>query len=89
MPDGKWLDTDDVRIHDLSLEQLQSYDIGRLRSDAPYGDQFPDQAVIAGETVPTLDDIAAMIALGVDGIITDYPGRAQRRLLAHDMDWHG
>jgi glycerophosphoryl diester phosphodiesterase len=28
-----------------------------------------------------------MIALGVDGIVTDYPGRVQRRLLALDHVW--
>lgn len=38
-------------------------------------------------TVNTTQDMDAMIALGVDGIITDYPGRAQRRLLAHGMHW--
>ncbi len=38
-------------------------------------------------TVNTTQDMDAMIALGVDGIITDYPERAQRRLLAHRMHW--
>ena len=38
-------------------------------------------------TVNTTQDMDAMIALGVDGIITDYPGRAQRQLLAHGMHW--
>ena len=38
-------------------------------------------------TVNTVQDMDAVIALGVDGIITDYPGRAQRRLLAHGLHW--
>lgn len=38
-------------------------------------------------TVNEIADIDAMIALKVDGIITDYPGRVQQRLLAHGLDW--
>jgi glycerophosphoryl diester phosphodiesterase len=38
-------------------------------------------------TVNRIADIDAMIALRVDGIITDYPGRVQQRLLAHGLDW--
>ncbi len=38
-------------------------------------------------TVNRQEDIDRMIALGVDGIITDYPGRVQRRLKAHGLEW--
>lgn len=38
-------------------------------------------------TVNELEDIDRMIALQVDGIITDYPGRVQRRLQSHGLDW--
>lgn len=38
-------------------------------------------------TVNELKDIDRMIELGVDGIITDYPGRVQRRLQNHGLDW--
>ena len=38
-------------------------------------------------TVNEPDDIARMIALEVDGIITDYPGRVQRALLDRGMRW--
>ncbi|MFN3823578.1 MAG: glycerophosphodiester phosphodiesterase [Pseudorhodobacter sp.] len=38
-------------------------------------------------TVNEPDDIARMIDLGVDGIITDYPGRVQRALLDRGMVW--
>lgn len=38
-------------------------------------------------TVNEHEDIARMIALEVDGIITDYPGRVQRALLDRGMRW--
>lgn len=38
-------------------------------------------------TVNEPEDIARMIALEVDGIITDYPGRVQRALLDRGMRW--
>lgn len=38
-------------------------------------------------TVNNLEDIDRMIELRVDGIITDYPGRVQRRLQSHGLDW--
>ena len=38
-------------------------------------------------TVNERVDIDRMISLGVDGIITDYPGRVQRCLLAQGLSW--
>lgn len=38
-------------------------------------------------TVNELSDMERMIELGVDGIITDYPARAQRCFLAHGLSW--
>ena len=40
-------------------------------------------------TVNETEDIDRMIDLGVDAIISDYPARVQRRLLAHQMHWVG
>ncbi|MFY0310614.1 glycerophosphodiester phosphodiesterase [Leisingera sp. D0M16] len=39
-------------------------------------------------TVNEPEDIERMIALGVDAICTDYPGRVQRQLLLHGLHWH-
>ncbi len=38
-------------------------------------------------TVNEPEDIERMIALGVDAICTDYPGRVQRQLLMHGLHW--
>lgn len=38
-------------------------------------------------TVNETQDIERVISMGVDGIISDYPSRVQRLLLARDMHW--
>ena len=42
---------------------------------------------VAVWTVNELEEIDQMIGLGVDAIVSDYPGRVQRRLLAHGFGW--
>jgi glycerophosphoryl diester phosphodiesterase len=58
-------------------------------------DLDPDEVALAHDlglivntwTVNRPEDLRAAIAAGVDGIITDYPGRAQRVLLAEGLTW--
>ena len=42
---------------------------------------------VAVWTVNEMNDIDRMIKLGVDAIVTDYPGRVQRRLLDRGIAW--
>jgi len=42
---------------------------------------------VAVWTVNELPEIARMVSLGVDAIVSDYPGRVQRYLLEHDLHW--
>ncbi len=44
--------------------------------------------VVAVWTVNEPKDIDRMIQWGVDAIVSDYPGRVQRRLSHHQIDWH-
>lgn len=43
--------------------------------------------VVAPWTVNERADMARMIAVGVDGFVTDHPGRAQRVLAEHGLGW--
>ncbi|WP_164660151.1 glycerophosphodiester phosphodiesterase family protein [Tropicibacter sp. Alg240-R139] len=43
--------------------------------------------IVAVWTVNEANDIDRMIDLGVDAIVTDYPGRVQRKLLDRGLDW--
>ncbi|NCF28574.1 MAG: glycerophosphodiester phosphodiesterase [Gammaproteobacteria bacterium] len=59
-PDGKWLQAPGPAINSLSLDQLKSYDIGRLDPDSRYARRFPQQHAVDGERIPTLAQVLAL-----------------------------
>ncbi|TVS05351.1 MAG: glycerophosphodiester phosphodiesterase [Rhodobacteraceae bacterium] len=67
-PNGKWMCAAGPKIRDLSLAQLQSYDVGRLNPDHAYGNSYPDQQPRDGERIPGLEQVLDW-ATGEDGLI--------------------
>lgn len=61
--DGGWLTKPTPRIKDLTFDELQAYDIGRLRPGAGYSARYPEQTALDGERIPSL---AAVIDLVKD-----------------------
>ncbi len=59
-PDGAWLTKPTPLIKDLTFEELQTYDVGRLKPDARYSSRYPEQTPLDGERIPSL---AAVIDL--------------------------
>lgn len=51
---GVWLEFPGPKIIDLSVAELQSYDIGRLNPDHSYGARYPEQRAADGAKVPVL-----------------------------------
>ncbi|MCC5992710.1 MAG: glycerophosphodiester phosphodiesterase [Rhodobacteraceae bacterium] len=51
---GRWLQDAGPKIIDLTLAELQRYDVGRLNPDHPYGARYPDQRPADGALIPTL-----------------------------------
>ena len=51
---GQWIKAPGPLIKSLTLEQLQSYDVGRLDPASSYGREFPLQQARDGQPVPTL-----------------------------------
>ncbi len=89
-----WMDGISLAAHGNSLPALIAADGGRVWS--PYFQDLNATDLSAAQendlvvnvwTVNETADIDHMIDLGVDGIITDYPGRAQRRLLERGLTW--
>ncbi|PID45838.1 MAG: glycerophosphodiester phosphodiesterase [Proteobacteria bacterium] len=85
-----WMDGLSLADYDNSLPQLVAAADGQVW--APNHRDLTEQAMREARecglmvnvwTVNEIADIDRMVALGVDGIITDYPGRVQRRLLDH------
>ncbi|NYS24729.1 glycerophosphodiester phosphodiesterase [Rhodobacteraceae bacterium 2376] len=58
-PAGNWLSDAGPRVMDLTLVELQGYDVGRLNPHHKYGENYPDQAPRDGARVPSLDEFAA------------------------------
>ena len=57
--DGTWI-TEPVAIHDLTLEELRTYQVGELNPDSDYARKWPEQIPVMGARVPTLDEVLAM-----------------------------
>ena len=58
--DGRWLEGAELKVSELPLSQLQSYDVGGLDGRTVYGQRFPDQVFMSGIRVPTLGDLLGM-----------------------------
>lgn len=52
--EGQWLTARGPLIKNLSLTQVQRYDVGRSNPATPYGRQFPYQVAHDGQRIPTL-----------------------------------
>jgi len=59
-PDGKWLQAPGPAINDLSREELQAYDVGRLNPESKNARRFPNQQPVDGERIPTLAQVLAL-----------------------------
>lgn len=66
---GRWLERPSPPIFHMSWDEVQSYDIGRIRPGTSYARQFPDQKPADGTRVPRLADLFARVkALGNERI---------------------
>jgi glycerophosphoryl diester phosphodiesterase len=58
---GQWLNARGPLIKSLSLEQLQSYDVGRINPSTSYARDFPDQQPRDGQRIPTLASLFKLV----------------------------
>ena len=59
-PDGKWVQAPAPTIRSLTYEQLQRYDVGRLRPGSEYAQRFPHQRPLDGTRIPRLAEVLAL-----------------------------
>lgn len=59
-PEGKWLEGPGPTIRSLTLDELKRYDIGRLKPDSRYAQQYREQKPADGERIPTLAELYAL-----------------------------
>ena len=60
-PDGKWLEQRGPAIAELTFEELQKYDVGRIKPGTDYARQFPDQVPVDGARIPRLSDLFDLV----------------------------
>ena len=58
-PDGKWVTAPAPTIFSLSYQELQGYDVGRIRPGSEYAQRFPHQKPIDGTRIPRLEALFA------------------------------
>jgi glycerophosphoryl diester phosphodiesterase len=60
-PDGRWLAHDGPSIASLSFDELQRYDVGRIRPGSPYATRFSHQQQLDGVRIPRLAELFALV----------------------------
>ena len=55
--DGKWLRQSSPSIHSMTLQEVKSYDVGRLNPTHKYSRRYPRQRGVDGISVPTLGEV--------------------------------
>jgi glycerophosphoryl diester phosphodiesterase len=68
-PDGQWVTAPTPSWHSLTLQQAQTYDVGRIRPGSDYAKRFDRQQPIDGTRVPTLASLFDLVkAKGADQV---------------------
>jgi len=56
-PDGTWLKQDGAPFSELSYEEVERYDVGRLNAQHDYAARWPEQRPVDGERIPRLTSL--------------------------------
>jgi glycerophosphoryl diester phosphodiesterase len=59
--DGGWVEPPGPAIAELTVAELKSFDVGRIRPGSDYAARFPEQRPVDGATVPTLAEVVALV----------------------------
>jgi glycerophosphoryl diester phosphodiesterase len=63
--DGKWVAAPGPTIFSMTYEELQRYDVGRIRPGSDYARRFPHQKPIDGTRIPRLGELFAIVPSSV------------------------
>ena len=61
---GQWLQQPSAPIHSMTWDELQRYDVGRLKPGDRYGANYPDQVPADGTRVPRLSELFDLVKKG-------------------------
>ena len=57
---GRWID-EKIRVRELTVQELASFDIGRIKPHTQYWSTFRHQQPVEGTTIPTLEEFVHLI----------------------------
>jgi glycerophosphoryl diester phosphodiesterase len=60
-PDGRYVAPPGTPFVKLSLAEVKTYDVGRIRPGSAYAARFPDQRAVPGTRIPTLAEVFALV----------------------------
>ncbi len=59
---GRWVnDREALPIKELTVSQLKSYDVGRLKPNTNYSKRYPNQMAADGQCIPTLSEVIGLL----------------------------
>lgn len=61
---GRWLDQPGAPIASMTWDDLQRFDVGRLKPGSPYARPYPDQVPADGTRIPRLKDLFDLVKRG-------------------------
>ncbi len=59
--DGEWLSRSGPAIKDITLAQLKTYDVGRLKPNTRYAQRYPAQQPTDGQRIPSLGEVISLL----------------------------
>jgi glycerophosphoryl diester phosphodiesterase len=59
--EGKWLTETGPAIRTLTLDQIKTYNVGGIKPGTRYSGRFPDQVMVDGARIPTLEELILLV----------------------------
>ncbi len=68
--EGNWITNDDIKIYDLTYEQLSKFTIGSINKKSKYGRKFDSQTNLPKQEIPKLSDLLELTSRNIlDGLL--------------------
>ena len=68
--EGNWITNDDIKIYDLTYEQLSKFTIGSINKKSKYGRKFDKQKNLPEQEIPKLSDLLELTSRNIlDGLL--------------------
>ena len=68
--EGNWITNDDIKIYDLTYEQLSKFTIGSINKKSKYGRKFGNQKNLPEQEIPKLSDLLELTSRNIlDGLL--------------------